>query len=54
MKNIGRVMVSFLCTSFDDALYFYQVSQKYLEWFLYYGLDTISIHVLIIILKENN
>ena len=26
IKNVGRVTVLFLCTSFDDGLYFYKVS----------------------------
>ena len=42
-KNLGGVTVVNLCTSSGHALYFYQVLWNYLERYLNYRADTISI-----------
>ena len=50
-KNVGGVTVVDLCTSYDHALYFYQVLRNYLKWYQSYRADTISIRK---ITKGNN
>ena len=50
-KNVGGVTVDNLCTSSGHALYFYQVSWNYLEWYQSYRADTICI---LKITKGNN
>ena len=41
-KNIGRVTIVNICTSFGHALYFYQVLWNYHKWYQNYRADTIS------------
>ena len=43
VKNVDGVTVLVLCTSSDDGLYLYKVSQKYSGWYQSYRVDTISI-----------
>ena len=50
-KNVGRVIVVYLCTSSGHGLYFYQVLWHYLKWYQSYRVDTISI---LKITKGNN
>ena len=50
-KNAGGATVVNLCTSYDHALYFYQVLWNYLERYQSYRVDTISI---LKITKGNN
>ena len=50
-KNAGGATVVNLCTSYDNALYFYQVLWNYLKRYQSYRVDTISI---LKITKGNN
>ena len=40
VNNVGGVMGFVFCIPYDDGLYLYQVSQKYLKGFQNYGIDT--------------
>ena len=43
LKFVDGIMVPYLCTSSDDALYWYQVSRKYLKGFQSHREDAICI-----------
>ena len=43
IKTVNGVMVLNLCISYDDALYLYQVSRKYLEGFQSYRENAVCI-----------